>query len=181
MADIKREIRTLGQRRSGLTAGNKYTFVLKRPNVRVDVVKAEKSLALAESQIGAIHKLLVEPEQARDDAMRADASAAQGKLDAARTAARDIAKAVSDAKEFALRAAEDAKDADADVKDAYGAAKDGAEQAVGIAESLMSGLGDVYKAVSAVIIEAATQAPPSTSATSASSTTSSTTAASSTP
>ena len=66
-------------------------------------------------------------------------------------------------------------------KDAYGAAKDGAEQAVGIAENLMSGLGDVFKAVSAVIIDAATQAPPSTAATSASSTTSSTTAASSTP
>lgn len=101
MADIKREIRTLGQRMSGLTAGNKYTFVLKRPNVRVDVVNAEKSLALAESQIGAIRKLLVELEQARNNAMRADASAAQGKLDAAGTAARDIAKAVSDAKEFA--------------------------------------------------------------------------------
>ena len=58
MADIKREIRTLGQRLSGLTAGNKYTFVLKRPNVRVDVVNAERAIELSSTQVSAIRKLL---------------------------------------------------------------------------------------------------------------------------
>jgi len=162
MADIKREIRTLGQRLSGLTAGNKYTFVLKRPNVRVDVVNAEKAIALAEAQIGAIRKLLVELEQTRDEALRGSADGAKGKLTSAKNVAREIGKAVFDAKEFALRAAEDAKDAHADVKDAYGAAKDGAEHAVGIAENLMGGLGDVFKAVSALIIDAEMQAPSAT-------------------
>lgn len=163
MADIKREIRTLGQRMSGLTAGNKYTFVLKRPNVRVDVVNAEKAIAMAETQVGAVRKLLVEMEQVRNDAMAGSVDSARGGLESARAVARDIVKAVSDAKEFALRAAEDAKDAHADVKDAYSAAKDGAEHAVGIAENLLSGLGDVVKAVSALIIEAETQAPPPSS------------------
>lgn len=160
MADVKREIRTLGQRLSGLTAGNKYTFVLKRPNVRVDVVNAEKAIALAETQIGAVRKLLVELEQVRNDAMAGSVDSAKGSMASARATARDIVRAVSDAKEFAIRAAEDAKDAHADVKDAYSAAKDGAEHSVGIAENLLGGLGDVVKAVSALIIEAEMQAPP---------------------
>lgn len=162
MADIKREIRTLGQRLSGLTAGNKYTFVLKRPNVRVDVVNAERAIDLSSTQVSAIRKLLADLEQARDDAMRGSVDSAKGKLSAARAVAKDIVKAVSDAKEFALRATEDAKDAHADVKDAYSAAKDGAEHAVGVAENLMTGLGDVVKAVAALVIEAETSAPPAT-------------------
>lgn len=162
MADVKREIRTLGQRLSGLTAGNKYTFVLKRPNVRVDVVNAERAIELAEKQVTSIRKLLLDLEQARDDVMRGSVDSARSKLSAARASAKEVGKAVSDAKEFALRATEDAKDAHADVKDAYGAAKDGAEHAVGIAENLLTGLGDVVKVVAALVIEAETN-PPSAS------------------
>lgn len=157
MADIKREIRTLGQRLSGLTAGNKYTFVLKRPNVRVDVVNAEQAIGLAEAQIGAVRKLVADLENIRDEALRGSADSARGRLQAARTVVRDITKAVSDAKEFSIRAAEDAKDAHADVKDAYSAAKDGAEHSVAIAEELLGGLGDVFKAITAIIIDAETQ------------------------
>ena len=164
MADIKREIRTLGQRLSGLTAGNKYTFVLKRPNVRVDVMNAEKAIEMAEAQIGAVRKLIANLENVRDEAMRGNVDSAKGQLLAAKAVSREITRAVSDAKEFAVRAAEDAKDAHADVKDAYSAAKDGAEHSVEIAQELLGGLGDVFKAVSAIIIDAETQAPPSSTA-----------------
>ena len=153
MAEIKREIRTLGQRLSGLTAGNTYTFVLKRPNVRVDVFNAIRCLELAEEQITQLRKLLATLERLRDQ-MAQGGGSARASLAAEKATLRQIVSGVADAKEFALRAADDAKDAHADVKDAYTEAKDGAEQAVAAAEALLSGMGDIMKSLTALCIDA---------------------------
>jgi hypothetical protein len=154
MAEIKREIRTLGQRVSGLTAGNTYTFVLKRPNVRVDVFNALRSVELAEGQLVSLGKLLHDLEGIRGEAELGDGGSARSKFKAIKAMARDCSSQLSDAREFAVRAAEDAKDAHADVKDAYNAAKDGADHATSAGEALMSGLDEVLNAVDASIIEA---------------------------
>jgi F0F1-type ATP synthase membrane subunit b/b' len=164
MADIKREIRTIGQRLSGLTAGNKYTFVLKRPNVRVDVQNAERAIELAHQHTTTARKLLGQLAKAREDAIRGDHQSARGLLDSAKALVRDVNKGLSDAKEFAQRAIEDAKEVHADVKDAYAAAKDAAEQAVALPDKVMSGVQDVLKAIGAMVIEAEARsdAPPAT-------------------
>ncbi len=160
MAEIKREIRTLGQRLSGLTAGNTYTFVLKRPNVRVDVFNAIRGLEIAEEQVTNVRKLLANLEQLRDKLSRGSADSARAALAGHKNVVREIAKGISDAKEFALRAADDAKDAHADVKGAYNEAKDGVEQVVAIAEGMMGGIGDVMKSLAAMCIEAELREPP---------------------
>ena len=166
---LKRDIRTLGQRLSGLTAGNKYTFVLKRPNVRVDVYNAERAIDLATEQVTLARKILGELENTRGQAARGQGASARSSLQGFKAKLRDLNMGISDAKEFAQRAAEDAKDAHADVKDAYTAAKDGAEAAVALAEKLQAGFGDVVKAVTAMVVEAEIRetAPPSADAASA--------------
>jgi len=164
MADIKREIRTLGQRLSGLTAGNTYTFVLKRPNVRVDIVNALRGLEIAEEQIAALRKLLASVDQLRGQLAGGDASSGRDGLKSAKAVIRAIGSGIADAKEFAVRAAEDAKDAHADVKDAYSAAKEGTEHAVGIAENMLSGMGDIMKALTALCVDAEMQEPPAPAA-----------------
>lgn len=77
MAELKKEIRTLGQRISGLMAGNQYVFVLKRPNARVDVLNAERAIEIAEEQLGAVRKLFAEFERARADALRGEVASAR--------------------------------------------------------------------------------------------------------
>ncbi len=144
---------------SGLTAGNTYTFVLKRPNVRVDVFNAMRGLEIAEEQVTNLRKLLASLERLRDKLSRGSADAARAALAAEKSALRDIAKGISDAKDFVQRAADDAKDAHADVKDAYNEAKDATEQAVGIAEGLLGGMGDVMKSLTAMCVEAELRAP----------------------
>jgi hypothetical protein len=157
MAEIKREIRTLGQRLSGLTAGNTYTFVLKRPNVRVDVVNAIRSVEIAQDHLVSFSKLMGELESIRAEAELGNHGSARSRFNEVKAAVRACANHLADAREFAVRAAEDAKDAHADVKDAYNAAKDGAEHAVEGAQSLMSGVDDAVKAIGAIIIEAETR------------------------
>ena len=164
MAEIKREIRTLGQRMSGLTAGNTYTFVLKRPNVRVDVYNALRGMELAETQLTELRKLLATLKRLRTQLSSGSADGARASLAAEKATLRSIVNGIADAKEFAQRAADDAKDAHADVKDAYGEAKDGAEQSVAAAEGLLGGMADVMKSLTALCIEAELREPPAAAA-----------------
>jgi hypothetical protein len=154
MAEIKREIRTLGQRVSGLTAGNTYTFVLKRPNVRVDVVNAIRSVELAQEQFVTMGKLMGDLERIRAEAELGNGASARAKFNQVKELVRSCGSLLSDAREFAVRASEDAKDAHADVKDAYNAAKDGAENAVEAGEALFGSVDEILKALGSMIVEA---------------------------
>ena len=46
MAEIKKEVRSIGQRISGLQAGETYTFVLKRPKPTADLTNARRCIKL---------------------------------------------------------------------------------------------------------------------------------------
>ena len=52
MADVKREVRALGQKVTGLKAGDAVTLVLKRPKPKVAVTPAKNAAKLASEKLG---------------------------------------------------------------------------------------------------------------------------------
>lgn len=157
MAEIKKNVTTLGQRITGLQAGNQYVFILKKPNLRPDVTNAHHATRIAHEQVVAHHKAITVLKQAREEAKRGDIEAAQRLLNEAKQAHGQVLRGIMDAKDFAQRALDDAKDVHKDVKSAYDAAKDSAEHAVKFAEKVAEGFPNAVKALGAMLQEAMTR------------------------
>jgi hypothetical protein len=158
MADIKREIRGVGQRLSGLSAGNSYTFVLKKPKPTVDIENARRATSRALDQLAAITQAAAELDSARDEAGRGEVQTARGSYARAKSLLSGMNRGLADAKEYARCAADDAKDAPGEVKDEYDIAKDSAEAAVQLADQAVQAVEGVTQAIGAIIEAAAAKA-----------------------
>lgn len=154
MAEIKKNVTTLGQRITGLQAGNQYVFILKRPSLRPDVENAHRATRIAHEQVLAHRKAITVLKQAREEAKRGNHDSAHSLLEQAKAAHAEVLKGIMDAKDFAQRAIDDAKDVHKDVKNAYEAAKDSAEHAVKFAEKVAEGFPNALKALGALILDA---------------------------
>lgn len=155
MAQIKRTVRTVGQRITGLYAGNQYVFTLKRPNLRPDLENARRATRIAKQQLVAVRKLAKLLEQARDEATRGSIDSAREMYGQASDLFAKVKSGIADAKDYFDRATEDANEAVSEVKDAYSAGKDAAEQAVTLAQQTAKGIGRILEVIGAVIEEAA--------------------------
>lgn len=158
MPDIKREIRGVGQRLSGLSAGNSYTFVLKKPKPTVDVENARRATNRALDQLAAIAQAASELDSARDEASRGEVQNARGSYNRARSILTSLNRGLADAKEYSRCATDDAKDAPGEVKDEYDIAKDSADCAVQLADKAVQAVEEVTRAVGAIIEAAAAKA-----------------------
>lgn len=155
MPDVKREIRGVGQRLSGLSAGNTYTFVLKKPKPIVDVENARRATLRAQAQLEATQQAAQDLDSARDEAGRGEIARARQSYEHARSILSGMNRGLGEAKEYSRCAADDAQDAPAEVKDEYEVAKDSAATAVELADQAVQALEEVLRAIGAVIEEAA--------------------------
>lgn len=155
MPELKREIRTLGQRLSGLSAGNTYTFVLKKPKPSVDVENAQRAAARALAQLEAVQEAALTLESAREAAERGAGAEAREHFARARRLVSGMNRGIAEAREYARCAEDDAKDAPAEVRDEYEVARDSAQLAVDNADKAVEAAEAAVRAVGA-IIEAAT-------------------------
>jgi hypothetical protein len=155
MAEIKKNVQTLGQRITGLTAGNQYVFVLTRPALRPDLENARRAARLCEHHLAESKRAIAALAQAREEAIRGDVAAARKFFEEAQALFAAVDATLGDAHDFATRAAEDAKDIAADVKDAYDAARDCAEQAVATAKKIAESAPQAVRSIGALIAETA--------------------------
>lgn len=156
MADVKREVRELGQRITGLKAGDQVTLVLKKPKPKVDAVSARRAAAIASEHVDLARSALTLLARAR--AMAAtDAAGAQKLFEAAQQAIGQVQGALPLAQDWLDAAKKDADTAASEVKDGYGAAKDSADIAVKHLEHLGSGLENALRAVGAFVEEQLTR------------------------
>jgi ABC-type transporter Mla subunit MlaD len=152
MADVKREVRSLGQTITGLKAGDNVTLVLKKPKPKVDASAAKKAANLAEQHIENAREAIQSLTRAHSIAAQNPAEA-QKLLTRAKQVLDAVRAQVPRAKDWAKTAADDHGSAPSEVKDGYGAAKDGADLAAGHLEKVAEGLEKAVLAVGAFIEE----------------------------
>lgn len=157
MAEIKKTITTLGQRVTGLSAGNQYVFTLQKPNLRPDLENARRATRIAHQQVVESRKLVAALRQGREEAKRGNLDGARQILDDAKKTYQQTRQGLEDARDFAKRAVEDAKDVHKDVKNAYEAGKESAENAVAFAEKILGSIPDTLRAFGAYVQEAITR------------------------
>jgi hypothetical protein len=153
MGDVKRDVRALGQKITGLKAGDNVTLVLKKPKPQVDATPAKRAAKLAGDQLGLAKDVVRSLTKARDAASRGDATHAQETLASAQAALDALHADLNRAKDHATAAASDHESAPGEVKDGYGAAKDGADLAVGHLEKVADGLEKALRATHAFVAE----------------------------
>jgi hypothetical protein len=153
MADVKREVRALGQKITGLKAGDNVTLVLKKPKPRVDATPAKKAAGIANEQISSARDALRALTRARDAASTGDAAGAKKAFDEAKKFLDGMQGQIPRAKEWAKAAGSDHESAPGEVKDGYGAAKDGADLVVGHLEKAAEGLEQAVRATGAFVEE----------------------------
>jgi hypothetical protein len=158
MADVKREVRALGQKITGLKAGDNVTLVLKKPKPKVDATPAKRANQLAGEKLHQAQEALGQLSRARSLAASGDVAGARKLVDGARQALDAIKRETPRAKEWAQAMADDANGAPSEVKDGYGAAKDGADLSVGHLEKAAEGLERALRAVGAFVEEMAHRA-----------------------
>lgn len=153
MADVKREVRELGQKITGLKAGDNVTLVFKKPKPKVDATAAKKTASIAAEHMDKAHDAIAALTQAHDAASNGDAKAAKGLFDDAKKVLSALQAAIPRAKDWAENAKSDHESAPGEVKDGYSAAKDGADISVGHMEKVAEGLDKAVSAVGAFIEE----------------------------
>lgn len=154
MAETQREIYAIGQRITGLTAGEEYTFVLKKPPPRVDVENARRSVQAAESSMESASRAAAQLERAHYFALAGDVDSAAGAVREAEHIFRVFMRGFSDATDHAERASADAKSAPAVVRDAYETARDGANLGPKFIETVREPFEEALRAVSALVEQA---------------------------
>jgi hypothetical protein len=155
MADVKRDVRALGQKITGLKAGDNVTLVFRKPKPKVDATVAKKAVTISEEAINSARDLVRELTRARQVASSGKVADAKRIFDTARKAADKLSGELPRAKEWLEGAKADADQAVAEVKDGYGAAKDGADLAVGHLKNVAEGVQKAIGAVGAFIEEMA--------------------------
>jgi hypothetical protein len=153
MADVKREVRALGQKITGLKAGDNVTLVLKAPKPRVDATAAKKAAKISSDNISTAKDLMAELSRAHGMAKGGDHASARKIVDAAKDMLDDIKASLPRAKDWAKTASQDNDSAPGEVKDGYGAAKDGADLVVGHLEKVAEGIEKAITAVGALVEE----------------------------
>jgi hypothetical protein len=153
MADVKREVRALGQKITGLKAGDNVTLVLKKPKPRVDATAAKKAAKIANDSISDAKNALADLSRAHGLAKGGDHAGARKIVDAAKDILDEIKSAIPRAKDWAKTAGQDSDSAPGEVKDGYGAAKDGADLVVGHLEKVAEGFEKAITAVGALVEE----------------------------
>src|SRR5512146_386626 len=100
MADVKREVRALGQKVAGLKAGDSVTLVLKRPKPKVDVKPAKDAAKLAGEKLTAARNAVATLSRAHDTAATGDAPSARKMLDEAREALDQLENAAHEVQQL---------------------------------------------------------------------------------
>lgn len=151
-AEVKKPIKALGERITGLRAGTKYVFVLPKPKAKLDNAKSAAKLATEiVEQVGAIAKQLA---AAKKSVGRGDFKGAETAVKAAKAAYDALGQKLKEAKLYAESAADDAGSAIEDLKNAFDLGKKAAQAALKHAEGLYKALADTIRAVGAQIEEA---------------------------
>jgi hypothetical protein len=153
MADIRRNVRAIGQRISGLQAGETYTFVLKRPKPAPDLTNARRCVKLTSAYIDVVRSITDELDHAHQRAMIGDSSGAKTAFQKAKSLFDGIGIAVSNAHGHAEDAKGDSADSPSETKDAYESAAKAAELSIKHADWVAKGLDEVFRAVAAFIDE----------------------------
>jgi hypothetical protein len=154
MADVKREIRALGQKVTGLKAGDTVTLVLKKPKPTVDATSAKTAAKVSGENITKARDAVSFLSRARAAASSGDGGIAKKLIGQAKSLMDQVGSSLTKAKDWADSAAGDADSAPSETKDGYGAAKDGAAVAVGHLGKIIEGMDKAYHAISAFVEEA---------------------------
>lgn len=153
MADVKREVRALGQKITGLKAGDNVTLVLKKPKPRVDATAAKKAAKISSDCISDAKDALADLSRAHGMAKGGDTTGARKLVDQAKAALDELKSQIPRAKDWAKSASQDNDSAPGEVKDGYGAAKDAADLVVGHMEKIAEGFEKAITAVGALVEE----------------------------
>ncbi len=155
MADIRKNVRAIGQRISGLQAGDTYTFVLKRPKPTPDLTNARRCVKLTSAYIDVVRSITDELEHAHQRAMLGDLTGAKAAFQKAKNLFDGVGIAVSTAHGHAEDAKGDLSDSPSETKDAYESAARAAELSLKHADWVAKGLDEVFRAVGAFVDEVA--------------------------
>ena len=153
MGEIKKEVRAIGQRISGLQAGETYTFVLKRPKPTPDLTNARRCVKMAGGYIETAKLIMEELEQAHQRANFGDSVSARASWQKAKQYSERIGMAIGDARGHKENAADYAKDAPGDTKNAYDTGVKAADLSVQHAEWIAKGIEEAIQAVGAFVEE----------------------------
>src|ERR1700760_4724002 len=98
MADVKREIKALGQKVTGLKAGDNVTLVLKPPKPTVDATSAKNAAKTANDNILSAKEAIGLLKKARDMASGGNADGAKKLVDQAKGMMDTFSKSLTKAK-----------------------------------------------------------------------------------
>lgn len=110
MAEMKKEVRAIGQRISGLQAGETYTFVLKRPKPLADLTNARRCIKLTTGYLETSKMIMEELEQTHQRINLGDLPSAQASFQKAKQMKERIGIILGDAHGPEEDAKEDAMD-----------------------------------------------------------------------
>lgn len=126
-AEVKKPIRALGEKISGLKAGTKYVFVLPKQKPKLDNAKStQKNSKTSAEGAAKLQKLLG---QAHAAMKRGDKGNAKSFFDQAKQLYATVEKTAKEVEAFAKAAADDVESAVEETKEAYEAGKKAAETA----------------------------------------------------
>ena len=158
MAEMKKEVRAIGQRISGLQAGETYTFVLKRPKPLADLTNARRCIKLTNGYLETSKMIMEELEQTHQRINLGDLPSAQASFQKAKQMKERIGIILGDAHGPEEDAKEDATDSPGDTKSAYDLGAKAASLSIQHAEWIAKGLDEAMRAVGAFVEEAANRA-----------------------
>src|SRR5579859_1925184 len=98
MADVNRDVRELGQKITGLKAGDNVTLKLKKPKPKVDATAAKKTAAISEEHLDKAHDCVAALARARDSAHAGDSAGAKAAFKEAKDLLGQVQAAVPSAK-----------------------------------------------------------------------------------
>ncbi len=157
MAEIKKAVRAIGQRISGLQAGEIYTFVLKRQKPIADLTNSRRCIKLTTGYLETVRLALDELEQTHQRASIGDLTEAKASLQKAKHIVERIGIALWDARGHAEDAKEDATDSPGDTKSAYDLGAKAADLSIQHAEWIAKGIEESIRAVGAFVDESGTR------------------------
>lgn len=153
MGEIKKEVRSIGQRLSGLQAGETYTFVLKRPKALADLTNARRCVKLAGSYLETSKLIMEELELAHQRINIGDQTGAQQSFQKAKSLKERIGILLGDAHGHEENAKEDATDSPGETKSSYDLGAKAANLSIQHAEWIAKGVDEAIRAVGAFIEE----------------------------
>jgi hypothetical protein len=158
MGEMKKEVRAIGQRVSGLQAGETYTFVLKRPKLTADLTNARRCIKMTTGYLETSKLIMEELEQAHQRINLGDLSSAQDSFQKAKNLKERIGIILGDANGPKEYAKEDATDSPGETKSAYDLGAKAATLSIKHAEWIAKGIDEAVRAVGAFVEESLNRA-----------------------